>query len=209
MKGFLNLDHPIWKFIGRIIDVFVLHIFWVICCVPIITIGPATAALYYSLMKDIEDEEGHYAPLFFKSFKENFKQGILITLILLVSGILLAFSHYFYYKVDFQGVVWMILQVILYLFTAAYIMTITYVFPLFARFNNSITQLFRNSFFMSIRHFGWTIVMILIFSLVYFIALYLQYYVILLLGFGIVAYLDTYIINHILKAYTKDANPHQ
>ena len=61
-----------------------LNILWFICSLPIFTIGASTTALYYACLKVIRDEESHAWELFFRSFKENFKQATQLWLILLI-----------------------------------------------------------------------------------------------------------------------------
>ena len=40
MGSLFNLDNPIWRFMGKLVDVFILTLLWAVCCIPIITIGP-------------------------------------------------------------------------------------------------------------------------------------------------------------------------
>lgn len=74
MGSLFNLDNPIWRFMGKLVDVFILTLLWAVCCIPIITIGPASTAVYYVTLKLVRDEESYTVRSFFKSFKENFKQ---------------------------------------------------------------------------------------------------------------------------------------
>lgn len=69
-------------------DLIILNLLFLLCCIPIVTIGPAITAMYYVTMKMVRNEEAYIARSFFKSFKENFKQGLGIWLIALVLIIL-------------------------------------------------------------------------------------------------------------------------
>ena len=82
MGSLFNLDNPIWRFMGKLVDVFILTLLWAVCCIPIITIGPASTAVYYVTLKLVRDEESYTVRSFFKSFKENFKQGSVIGIIM-------------------------------------------------------------------------------------------------------------------------------
>ena len=57
MGSLFNLDNPIWRFMGKLVDVFILTLLWAVCCIPIITIGPASTAVYYVTLKLVRDEE--------------------------------------------------------------------------------------------------------------------------------------------------------
>ena len=78
MGRFFNMDSPVMNFLGRVADLVWLNILYIICCLPIFTIGAATSALYYVTMKMVADEEGYITKSFFKSFKDNFKQATII-----------------------------------------------------------------------------------------------------------------------------------
>ena len=74
-----------------------LNLLWFVCCLPIVTIGASTAALYYCTLKIADDEHTHMAPMFFRAFKENFRQATVLWLILLAVGILLGGDGYIVY----------------------------------------------------------------------------------------------------------------
>ena len=57
MRRIFDINNPVFNLIGKIMDVIVLHFFWVVCSLPIVTFGPATTALYFSLMKTVDDKD--------------------------------------------------------------------------------------------------------------------------------------------------------
>lgn len=87
MKSFFNPDNFIFRWSTRIFDVIVLSLLWVVFSVPIVTLGPATAALYYSAVKCVRfKEEGTYKN-YFDSFRENLRTGIGYTVVFLVLAV--------------------------------------------------------------------------------------------------------------------------
>ena len=86
-----DVDNAVFRAIDTIGKIFILNLYWVICSLPIFTIGASTSALLYASMK-LHDREGYVTSNFFSSFKENFKQATEIWLIYLVIGILLGFD---------------------------------------------------------------------------------------------------------------------
>lgn len=71
---FFSLENPIWKFIGNLADFFLLSCLWYLCCLPVVTAGAATTALYYVTLKMARGQEGQLIPAFFHSFKQNLKR---------------------------------------------------------------------------------------------------------------------------------------
>ena len=56
MNSIFDMDKPFWKWLGKIPELVLLSLFWFICCIPVITIGPASSALYYVALKMVRKE---------------------------------------------------------------------------------------------------------------------------------------------------------
>ena len=86
MGKIFSLDSPFVQFMNRVADIMWLNILFVICCIPVITIGASVTAMYYVTLKMVRNEESYITKSFFKSFKLNFKQATAIWLIILAAG---------------------------------------------------------------------------------------------------------------------------
>ena len=207
MGKIFNINNPFWTFMGKLVDVVVLHFIWLVCCIPIVTFGPSTTALYYALLKDTRDEGAHYVKDFFKSFRQNLKQGIILGLIMLVFGALLTFSLQFYLRLEATNLGITIVKSMAILVAILFMMLLQYVFALLARFDNTVKRTIQNAFVFSIRYIGWTILMILIMAAYIFVILYFVFIPLMIPGYALVVFLDCYILNHIFKPYVKDQEP--
>lgn len=86
MKNLFNIfnpDNKIANFLTKIMYLAWLNFLWLICSLPIITIGASTTAVYYTAMRMTRDDEGYITKDFFHSFKENFLQATGVWLIVL------------------------------------------------------------------------------------------------------------------------------
>ena len=110
MTNLLNPDNAVMQFITKIVYSVYLNILWFICCLPIVTIGASTTALFYVTMKMVRNEEGNITRNFFHSFKENFKQSTLVWLMLLALGIILGIDGYVLYHLRFENAFWTLLS---------------------------------------------------------------------------------------------------
>ena len=95
MNRSLSTDNPIMNFLTIVCDIVILHFLWLLTSLPILTIGASTTALYYTTMKCIRNGQGGVVKLFFKSFRENFKQATGIGVLALLAGVLCAFDMWF------------------------------------------------------------------------------------------------------------------
>lgn len=68
-----------------------LSILWVICCLPVVTIGASSAALYYTTVKVVRRDRGKLLESFFSCFRENFWLSLPITMFYLSGFAVLAF----------------------------------------------------------------------------------------------------------------------
>ena len=160
MGRFFNMDNKFFVFMGKIADFCMLNLLCIICCIPIVTAGASLTALYYVTMKMVRNEEAYIFRSFFRSFKQNFKQATVINIIMLAAAALL------YIDTNIAGKMGQpagkILGMIFAAFTLLYVMILLYVYPLLAKFYNSVKNTFKNAILMAIRHLPYTILMLLI-----------------------------------------------
>ena len=91
-------DNVVIDGISKIADVALIGFFFLICSVPVFTIGASATALYYATNKCIYKGRG-YTTEFFRSFKDNFKQATISWLIFLVLFAVLGGDIYITWKI--------------------------------------------------------------------------------------------------------------
>lgn len=193
-----SMDNPVWKYLGRIWDAVWLTILWAVFCLPVITIGASTTALMYVALKIMKDEEGNVTRQFVDTFKLNFKQATIVWLIVALIGVVLGVNLWFYYQLDnsFGKIFFIVLLV----FTYVFLMVLHYIFAVLARFDNTVRNLFALSFLISVKNFGWTLLMITVTVCILAVGIF-AFAPLLAAGAGIIALADAWILNHIFDAY--------
>lgn len=209
LQGLFNYDNPVWRFIGKLGDLILLNVLWIICSIPVFTIGAATTAVYYVTLKLARNEDDSTIKSFFRSFASNFKQATAIWLVLMALGLILGFDFWFFCsgRMNVGVTARNILTAIFGGFLIIYLFVMTYVFPLQARFYNPVKRTLFNAFFMSIRHLFQTIGIvamdILIVAGSYLALFYLPQAAILLILFGmpLIAFANSYFFTAIFNRY--------
>ena len=205
MRGLFSMDSPFFQFLSRMADLIVLNLIFIVCCVPVITIGPALTALNYVTLKTAAGEDCFIVRSFFKSFRQNFRQALIIWLLMLVVGGALAYNFYTLWGSSDQ------LQIIILIFSGiaavGWIMIALYVFPLLAKFDNTVYKTLLNAMVMSVANFTKTISA---FMLVFSCAL-LTFYTLdtirwgilawLVIGFSLIAYFNSMLFNKVFAKY--------
>lgn len=90
MRDLCNTDKPLFAVLTKLTYSAYLNILWLVCSLPIVTIGASTTALFYVTLKMAEDRDDGLTRMFFKAFRENFKPATKLWLILLAVGSFLA-----------------------------------------------------------------------------------------------------------------------
>lgn len=148
----LNYDSPLIQFINKVTDFFILNLLCLICCIPIITIGPALAAKYDVALRIVRKEEPTILKPFFKAFKENLKQSLIIWMILLVACFLLGMDWYYIFNVGLLNVPAAYFAATVFVTTIVLFIIMT-IFPIIARFKVTVIEAFKTSALFSMLYF--------------------------------------------------------
>ena len=81
--GIFNPENGFYRVTEKLVDLVLLSVFWLFCCIPVVTIGPSTAALYDAVVRCLRRDERNSWAIFFRTFRANLKVGLLTTLVLL------------------------------------------------------------------------------------------------------------------------------
>jgi len=146
---------------SHVADLMIISGLWIIFSLPVVTVGAATAAMYYATFHCVRNDETSPLGQFWYSFKDNLKQGTIITIIYLVYGGVVALDIY----VARNGIGE--IQLPEFYEMAAYVLllpiafTLAYIFPCISRYKNTIKGSLFNSFLFSATHFLHTVLLLL------------------------------------------------
>ncbi len=156
---FFSVESPLYKFMQTLWDILKLNFMWIIFCIPIVTIGGSTIAAFSVLLRMSEDQEGNVIKDFWKAFKENWKQGIFIGLLPPICFEAVFLDFQLYNAVENGGLGILIVGC----FSAyIFIFCLIYVFPLLARYDNTVINSIKNSFRIGMKFFGRTFLLLVI-----------------------------------------------
>lgn len=197
------LENPIMQGIGRVADFIMLNLLWILCSIPIITIGASTTALYTVMLKLVKNEEGYIVKGFFKAFKENFKQSTVLELIFLVASTILIvdFTALRLMPGKLASAMWIFLVLMLCLL----ICTAVYAFSLQARFVNTVKNTLKNAVILVFAKLPFTALLLILTAGPVFVTflsgqtLMIGFMVWLFGGVALVTWLQSFILRHIFK----------
>ena len=152
MAGLFSYESPIMQFLNKLVDCFFLSVLWMIFSLPIITLGPATCALYYTANKVIRHNRSHVLREFWRSFKESFKQGIIVGICLTIFYVVVIQNIYMFVGGFYNGIVSKPLFIFNLVIGVITLPVAVFIFSYIARFVNNLRTIVKNCVLISIRH---------------------------------------------------------
>lgn len=166
------------EIIQKILNLMLLSIYWLVSCLPVVTIGAATAALYYTTQKVIKNDRGYVSGEYWRAFKENFKNATLCWLVHGLLGFLFADEGYLCYQMwtDGEPIGW--LWIVFVLLEVINLAMALVTFPYLARFDDGPGRALKNSCLILLTHLPKGLLLLLLAALfvvgvVYFVPMLL------------------------------------
>lgn len=208
MKHLFELDSPFFQFITKLGNLLILNFLFLICSLPIVTIGAAAAALYKACQEMAANTEFNVISSFFRAFRENFAQGTLAWLMeaFFLGGMLcwlfLVFSV-------LSGGAAFAAECAICVLTALVLGICAYLFPLIARYRNTLWEHLKNALLLAVLQLPRTILLVLLNTLPFWIlqasedAFMKSLFFWAFLGFAFVAYLNSILLLPVFRKLEK------
>lgn len=157
MKQSNTLKESLGSFLHNLWDLMILNWLWLLCSLPLITVGPASCALYYVTLKLVRGEAVYPVKDFFRTFRDNFKPGLLLGLLAAVLLTVAAGDAFF--AVQQTGMLRTVYLVIAIVVGALFLTLTCFAFPLQAMFENPLKIQLRNAFLLAFTAPGKTLLL--------------------------------------------------
>lgn len=202
MRDFFNTDNRLMKVLSKLFDIGYLSIVFILFCIPVVTIGAALTALYYTTVKVIRRERGYVFHEFWRSFRLNFFSATKMWLIELVIIVVMLFNI----TTVMEGTTktsgymlgaYIVMSLIVYAVSC-------YVYPVLSRFVMKNTQIVRMSLYLAAKHIYFTVPLIIVSAAaIVSVFLLIPYMPIIpILVPGLASLLYSYMMEIVLKKYT-------
>ncbi len=224
MGNIFNPDNAFFTFMGKMFDVIVLNLVWLLLYVPfgvflylygvtgallfvilavvsLIVFIPSMIAMYYAVVKSIRRSRSYPVREFFRSFKANFRQGAVASVVFIILAFLL-YMDFTYSKAlidakDSKGVIFLGVFLVITLFAAGLFI---YLCPVISRFSMDLKSAFKFSFGISVKHF-WCTILSVILWLAIVVLTYLSMGFVLLFGVAVGTLVGSFMMEKVLKKY--------
>lgn len=201
----LNENNVVHIFLNKLGDIIIANLLFILCSVPVITIGPALTALYHCSLRSVKDNNNGTIKTFFRAFKDNFVQSLIVWIGLLAAAFVLitnirflqtnasaAGKPLFYVSLGVAGL---------------FIILALYIFPVIAAFANTTGNLIKNAFVFAFMHFPST----LLIAVITILPMFMTYQDLELMplyaccwfffGFGLTAFVNSLLFYRMFKPF--------
>ena len=159
MGGFFSLDSKFMRTMSMIADLIILNVIYLVTCLPVVTIGAASTAMYTVCFRLGTAREGSLVKGYFRAFRDEFRQATLVWLFLLLFGAASCVNIFIFLSMD--G--WMhYLFFPFVLFLLVVLMMMGYAFPLLSQFRNDTKSVIKNALIFSVAYLPRTVLIVVI-----------------------------------------------
>ncbi|MGN0968009.1 MAG: DUF624 domain-containing protein [Oscillospiraceae bacterium] len=199
LRRIFNPENFLFRFTGRVLDILVLSILWLVCSLPVVTIGPASAALYYSCAKCLRRKEPAPYRNFLSAFRQNLKTGVAATVFFLLLALVLDVGYVFLAATgsDLLRVAYLVLMLV----PAA---MISCAFPLLSRFTYTVGGLLANSLRLTFRHLPRALAAGALTAAAVVLTLSFWYCGVMVVTPALCALLSTFLLEPVFRKYTPE-----
>ncbi|MFG6332834.1 MAG: YesL family protein [Lachnospiraceae bacterium] len=195
----LNIDNPFFEAMGRLGDIIIINLLFVLCSLPAVTMGAALAAMYRTFHEMEEGTEGSVGKTFFRYFGSGFGRCTPVWMFMLLTGGLLVFDVIFLGYAGINGV-WKAVGAGTGCLILLWVMVSAWLPVVLSEGEKSGMDSLKEAALRAVLHLPATLVMALLNNLLLICLILDVYYVMaaaplyVVFGFGLTAFLNTKIV---------------
>lgn len=180
MRSFFNPDNWFWRGFGRFADYFILSMMWMVCCVPLVTAGTASIALYDTVAHCLRYQDDTLARRFFSTFKKELLRGVLLTLLWAVVCYLLNVGYQIICQLGGGDAAWTVFSIVYFVTLFVPLGVICWAVALESRFAYRFGELHKTALAFTFAHLPQTAAIVVIFVVVLNVVINFPFFVMIL-----------------------------
>ena len=211
MHNLFHYENPFIQFLVRVGDLMILNALFILCSLPVVTLGASLTALHRVTQNMLFEQEEPIIKSFFRAFRQNFKQSTLVWLVelvvivSLVCDVLLVMA---YFDGGLAKAMYILVAVLAILVAGVF----SYLMPLIARYENGMRQQVNNAVVLAIIKLPKTVLLTLlnllpVILLLISVPVFVQTLIFwVIIGFAFVSFLTSSILKPVFQQLEKGNN---
>lgn len=184
-------------------NIFLVNILFILFSIPIVTVGASLTAMYTVMLRIVRKEDSVTGRGFVNAFRENFKKATVIWLMLIAACVVIYGE--LVYVTNFTGPIVQFYSILAMAEVVLLVITLPFLFPLVARYDNTVWNTIKNAFLLSVSNLGaWLKVALAWFapialSAYYPVLFFSTWYLWIIIGFGLIGFGTSHTVNRVFK----------
>ena len=194
-------------FCSRLVALTCINILWMLCCLPVFTIGASTTAMITALYAYRADEPCGVR-VFFRAFRQSFGKATALWLLMLLLAVTLGLDYYLVANMEFAGR--MAVIAVIFFLAFALVFFGGMIFPLVSQFPGTIKEMTINAVLLSLANLPKMLLVTamnllpLLLAVVLPQVLVLAGFLLLVCGFALMALYDINVIERIFAPFREE-----
>ena len=197
-----DVDGPLVTFLTKTGELIILSLMWILTCLPVVTIGAASAALYNTVVMSVRKGIGYPVRSYLKNFRSFFKRGLAVTIPLIIWTLLLILFNVYAAHVEVSLSTFAAKMLVICVIVT--LSVTVYLFPIISDFGVSAGRAGLMAFIISGRHFVVTLMHIAAIGGLVYLAFYVLPIFSLFVLPGILCFLSSIPMENVLRKYKPD-----
>lgn len=193
-----SYDGSFYDLCGRAFDLIAVSVYFIIGCLPVITIGDSFSALYYTVFKSIRKDRSTVTRSFWYAFRVNFKQSFFLELIVGAAGFAMLLNLGIV-NAKFQGKPAIAMLIFYGAIFLSVVAAACYIFPALSRFEAETGWFIKAGIYMTFRYLPVTLLLIALAAACYTAIFFIPWLLLILPGAGTL--IATFLLEPILKKH--------
>lgn len=191
-----------YAYTGKIFDLMALSALWLVGCLPIVTIGASSSALYDAVSKSVRKDIGTAGGRFWEAYRRNLRSSLPVWICFGMAALFLLLNIGIV-KSKMEGMAEIFFVMFYGFLLLLLIMASCYAFPALARFDMPFGWIIRLSFYLAIRHLPASILLLALLAGTYLLLLWKIVLVVIVPGVSVL--LVSFLMEPILERYLSEA----
>lgn len=182
----INLDNSILHALTCVFDTIVATVLFLVCCLPVFTIGASLSAMYATMLRIAGDGCSGVVRCFFGAFRNHFKQASFLWLLDVLVGLVVAGDIMVCWGFDMEaGMMLSVMQGLTVFCTALYAAIGIYVFSGITVYQVSWKQAITNAFYWTMQKLPATAILLLLLAAMVVSVAVLWFFAFPVIGLGL------------------------
>ncbi len=201
MENLFNYNNKVFTTMAKITDSILLGLLWLLCSIPIITIGASSAAFYYAYTKCIRQDRGYIGEAFFHGFKTSFKYATVSWLVQIIVGAIVLIDCVLLTTMGgFSPISGVLLAIVIIVLVVSVLLALL-LFPYIARYENTLKESIKNCVLILFSNFLWAVLLLILLCVTVFVAACFPVLVIILPS--VYMFFANKILEHVFQKYMR------